>query len=138
VLRRVLRRSRFRNTSSSSLWYELAYAEDKGRVRRGHRVWQIGFGSGFKCNSAVRRALRDVAPVPADGTKGGSCNPWPPRRRGDPTVRRRGGEGGEGDAGVGDAAARVGDEAAARGKGWQRVGFGSGGVAGHSEPKPEF
>ena len=23
-------------------------------------MWQIGFGSGFKCNSAVWRALRDV------------------------------------------------------------------------------
>ncbi|RCV43331.1 hypothetical protein SETIT_9G285500v2 [Setaria italica] len=55
---------------------QLAYAEAKGRVRRGHRVWQIGFGSGFKCNSTVWRALRDVAPVPADGTGGGSCNPW--------------------------------------------------------------
>jgi len=51
---------RFGNTSSSSLWYELAYAEAKGRVQRGHHVWQIGFGSGFKCNSAVWRALRDV------------------------------------------------------------------------------
>jgi hypothetical protein len=83
---------RFGNTTSSSLWYELAYAEAKGRVRRGHRVWQIGFGSGFNCNSAVWRALRDVAPVPADGSGGGSCNPWAPRRRGDPTAPRRRGE----------------------------------------------
>lgn len=27
-------------------------------MRRGERVWQIGFGSGFKCNSAVWRAVR--------------------------------------------------------------------------------
>lgn len=53
---------RFGNTLSSSIWYELAYTEAKGRMRRGNRVWQIAFGSGFKCNSAVWEALRNVTP----------------------------------------------------------------------------
>ncbi|PWA72439.1 very-long-chain 3-ketoacyl-CoA synthase, Thiolase-like protein [Artemisia annua] len=51
---------RYGNTSSSSIWYELAYVEAKGRVKKGDRVWQIAFGSGFKCQSVICRAMKSI------------------------------------------------------------------------------
>jgi len=54
------------NTSSASIWYELAWSEHEGQVAYGDRIWQIAFGSGFKCNSAVWQALRTIhTPHPA-------------------------------------------------------------------------
>ncbi|KAE8022448.1 hypothetical protein FH972_008246 [Carpinus fangiana] len=51
---------RFGNQSSSSLWYELAYLEAKERVKKGDKVWQLGMGSGPKCNSVVWECIRPI------------------------------------------------------------------------------
>ncbi|XP_010925069.1 3-ketoacyl-CoA synthase 4 [Elaeis guineensis] len=59
---------RFGNTSSSLVFYELAYFEAKGRVKKGDRVWMLAFGTGFKACSVVWRALRDSGMDPD--------NPW--------------------------------------------------------------
>merc|ERR1740129_166426 len=48
----------FGNTSSSSVWYEAEWIERHGNLKRGDRILQLAFGSGFKCNSAVWVAMR--------------------------------------------------------------------------------
>ncbi|CDP05277.1 unnamed protein product [Coffea canephora] len=68
---------RFGNQSSSSLWYELAYMEAKGRVKKGDRVWQLGMGSGPKCSSLVWECIR---PMSSDAEIG----PWADSLEGHP------------------------------------------------------
>lgn len=44
------------NTSSSSIWYELEYIQEEQKtnpLKKGDRIMQVAFGSGFKCTSAV-------------------------------------------------------------------------------------
>lgn len=44
------------NTSSSSIWYELEYIQQQqtsNPLKKGDRILQVAFGSGFKCTSGV-------------------------------------------------------------------------------------
>uniref|UniRef100_A0ACD5UWC6 Uncharacterized protein n=1 Tax=Avena sativa TaxID=4498 RepID=A0ACD5UWC6_AVESA len=59
---------RLGNTSSSSVLYELAYTEAKGRMKKGDRVWMVSFGAGFECNSVAWVCIN-----PADADAAG---PW--------------------------------------------------------------
>jgi predicted naringenin-chalcone synthase len=44
------------NTSSSSIWYEMEYIQEHQKtnpLKKGQRIMQVAFGSGFKCTSGV-------------------------------------------------------------------------------------
>lgn len=44
------------NTSSSSIWYEMEYIQEQQRtnpLKKGDKILQVAFGSGFKCTSGV-------------------------------------------------------------------------------------
>ncbi|KAE8798410.1 3-ketoacyl-CoA synthase 6 [Hordeum vulgare] len=58
---------RFGNQSTASVWYELAYIEAKGKMKKGNRVWMIAFGAGYECNT-----LGLVCMQPSSGVDG----PW--------------------------------------------------------------
>lgn len=59
---------RFGNTSSSLVFYELAYFEAKEKLKKGEKLWMLGFGTGFKAGSLVWKSLRN--------SKLESDNPW--------------------------------------------------------------
>ncbi|KAL6845981.1 hypothetical protein ACP4OV_023429 [Aristida adscensionis] len=67
---------RFGNQSAASLWYQLAYLEAKGRVRRGDRVWQLGVGSGLKANSLVWVRVAGAGAGDDDGAERARRGPW--------------------------------------------------------------
>ncbi|KAL8049773.1 hypothetical protein ABFX02_06G041100 [Erythranthe guttata] len=68
---------RFGNQSSSSLWYELGYMEAKDRVKKGDKVWQLGMGSGPKCNSLVWECLRPICGEAQNGVWADCIDSYP-------------------------------------------------------------
>ncbi|KAK3022191.1 hypothetical protein RJ639_047013 [Escallonia herrerae] len=68
---------RFGNQSSSSLWYELAYMEGKERVKKGDKVWMLGFGSGLKCTSLVWKCVGHIVGEAQRGPWADSIDSYP-------------------------------------------------------------
>jgi len=61
--------SKYGNTSSSSIWYEMKYIRERSNLKSGQRVLQVAFGSGFKCNSCVWLCIKTPPRVEDDDDK---------------------------------------------------------------------
>jgi 3-ketoacyl-CoA synthase len=67
---------RFGNMASSSLLYELAYIEAKGRMSEGDQVCMISFSPGIDCSSVVWECIKPAA-EPDDGPWAGCIHRYP-------------------------------------------------------------
>ncbi|OEL38164.1 3-ketoacyl-CoA synthase 6 [Dichanthelium oligosanthes] len=67
---------RFGNMASSSLLYELAYIEGKGRMSKGDRVCMISFSPGMDCSSVAWECIKPAAD-PDDGPWAGCIHRYP-------------------------------------------------------------
>ncbi|XP_044961779.1 3-ketoacyl-CoA synthase 5-like [Hordeum vulgare subsp. vulgare] len=66
---------RFGNQLSASVWYELAYIDAKGQMKKYDRVWMIGFGAGYECNTTSWVCIQPSSR--ADGPWSNCINHYP-------------------------------------------------------------
>nr|CAD1821577.1 unnamed protein product [Ananas comosus var. bracteatus] len=74
---------RFGNQSSASMWYQLAYLEAKKRVKKGERVWQLGWAAAPRptpSSGTAAGASTRTRPPAGPGQTPSTATPLPRRR----------------------------------------------------------